>query len=158
MMRTLLSCVALLWVQQTAGAQEIGRLFTTPAERAALERARHAGPARAGREPAGPAAPAPAPALVEGEQILVVNGVVRRSGSGRETTWIDAVPHSGTARLAGGAALAPGRSPNRVGLTLRSGKVISVKPGQTIDAVSGKVREGYVIVPARPQPVKEPVE
>jgi hypothetical protein len=157
MRRALIGCVMLLCAQQGVQAQEIGRLFTSEAERAALERGRHAKPGariQARDTPAPVAAPLP----VEGEQILVVNGVVRRSGSGRETTWIDAVPHSGNARLAGGAALAPGRSASRVGLTLRSGKVISVKPGQNIDAATGKVREGYLIVAPKPRPVADAVE
>jgi hypothetical protein len=150
---------ALLLCALGAQAQEIGRLFTTAAERAALERVRHARPGAPVRAEERPAAAEPVPAPLEGEQILVVNGVVRRSGSGRETTWIDSVPHSGNARLPGGAALAAGHSASRVGLTLRSGKVVSVKPGQSIDAVTGKIREPYQgAPPPKPRQIEAPQE
>lgn len=138
-------CTMLLCLTGAAQAQDLGRLFSTPAQRAQLEQARHAKKASAGAPgQAAPAAAAPSEAPpVEGEQILVVNGVVRRSGSGRETTWIDSVPHAGAARLQGGAALVRGGGADKVALTLRSGQRVNVKPGQTVDAATGRVKEAY---------------
>lgn len=153
--------LCLLCACGAADAQEVGRLFTSPAERVVIERERHArkAPAGAGQVQAAPVQAESAPAEpeyipVEGEQILVVNGIVRRSGSGRETTWVDSVPHTGNGRLQGGAALSGTRG-GKVALTLRSGKSVSVKPGQTVDSVTGRVREAWQPLAApkpRPQP------
>jgi hypothetical protein len=128
----------------SAWAQDVGRLFTTPEQRSALERLRRGGPAPlAPADAAVAASDARAPVGRADEQVMVINGVVRRSGSGRETTWINSVPYSGTERIAGGVALARGRSNAAVALTLRSGKQVSVSAGQRVDAVSGRVKESY---------------
>jgi len=144
--------LAALTLAQVASAQELGRLFTTSAQRAALERARFSTPA--GTQPSAEsmaAAPSEAaPATREGEQVLVVNGVVRRSGSGRDTIWVNDTPVPSGSRLQGGATLAQDRS-GMVALTLRSGKKVLVKPGQNVDAVTGRVRDG-----APPPPPVEP--
>lgn len=144
-----------------AGAQEIGRLFTTPAERVQLERWRDGGP-----PPASNAAPAPGLNLPQGDppprpvtaparaQVIEVNGVVTRSGSARATVWINAVPYRENVRLRGNMALVRGPGPAAVGLTLPSGKRISIKPGQRADPVSGKVREAY----QQPAPAARPAD
>jgi hypothetical protein len=141
----------LLNLTGAAQAQEIGRVFSTPAERAALERGRHAKQLPAGQVAAPSEAAAPETAVSAGEQFMVVNGTVRRSGSGRETTWIDSVAHTAQDRLPGGATLSRGTAGGKVALTLRSGQRIIVKPGQQVDAVSGQVRESYQPPPA-PKP------
>lgn len=128
-------------------AQDMGRLFTTPAERATLERLRVGGKAPAG--PAGAASAAATapeavlPAPLEGEHVIEVNGTVRRSGSGRATTWVDSVAHNDNDQIEGGIVLARGAGTGNVVLTLASGKRVSAKAGQNVDAVSGKVLEGY---------------
>jgi hypothetical protein len=130
-------------------AQELGRLFSTPAERTELERLRHGG------KPAPVAAPIVAadsdaePVREPAEQVMVINGYVTRSGSGRATTWVNSVPHASTDRLAGGVALAGGRTTSSVAVTLRSGRQVQVRAGQTVDPVSGAVREGYAPAPPR---------
>jgi hypothetical protein len=141
MMKKTIGWIILLGALGMAGAahaQEIGRLFTSAQERASLERARYAGKAIAVSVSAEPVA-----VPVEGEQIMVVNGVVRRSGAGRETIWIDSVPHAGNEQLPGGMALGQGKGASKVALTLRSGRRVNVKAGQHVDAVSGRVREAY---------------
>lgn len=175
---TLLLC---LLTSSAASAQELGRLFTTPEQRVALDRARNgARPVNVAARVPGFAVAAPAGAaqagaaqegapsarrrpLKEGERILVVNGVVRRSGSGRVTTWIDAVPHTTNERVGAGAQLRdqPDQRGATVEMTLGSGKNVRLKPGQTVDAVSGRVREAYqpmwVRTPARaPVPTAAP--
>jgi hypothetical protein len=151
-MRLLFSAtlLAAIWTSP-AYAQEFGRLFTTAGEREGLDRMRRGGPpprsAAAGPAEASAGAPLAAPRpVLEGEQLIVVNGIVTRSGSGRATTWIDAVPRDANTRLAGGIALARGRSNASIALTLPAGRTVQVKAGQSVDAVSGKVRE--VTVPA----------
>jgi hypothetical protein len=130
--------LAMLGVATGAAAQEIGRVFTTPAERAALEQIRAGGKAR----PETGAYVPPPPPPVEGEQVLEVSGVVTRSGSGRATTFIDAQSYNQTARLDSGVAIARGSSGSDITLTLHNGKKVVVKAGQQIDAVSGKLIEG----------------
>lgn len=136
--------VAAALYSSASPAQQLGRLFTSPAERVSLDSMRHGGkvivPASAAVEAAEPMRAA-LPAA-EGDQIVIVNGIVTRSGSGRATTWINAVPHDAAARLAGGMALARGRSNAAVVLTLRSGRQVDVKAGQGVDAVSGRISEG----------------
>lgn len=139
-----------------ASAQELGRLFTTPAQRAALEQGR-----QSGKAPVAPAdgsilpAPGSAPeeaaaaaaasnrALLPGERVIVVNGIVRRSGSGRVTTWIDSVPRNVNENLGSGASLTRAGSAGGVEVTLGSGQSVTLKPGQAVDAASGRVKEGY---------------
>ena len=144
---TLLLCAACLPVQ----AEPIGRLFTTPEERAVLERARNTGEASPTTAPAAGATAAEAEAAAKPaaprQQVMVINGVVRRTGSGLETVWINAVPHRGTTQQRG-AALLDGRSAGRVSVILPSGKNITVKAGQSVDAASGKVRESYQAGPS----------
>lgn len=151
MKRTTMSLCLLLTLTGAAQAQEIGRLFSTPAERAALERGRHARKLPGGAPAAPSGAAQPDIAVVEGAQFMVINGMLRRSGSGRETTWIDSVPHTGSGPVAGGATLARSAAAGKVALTLRSGRRILVKPGQQVDAGSGNVRETYQ-PPAAPKP------
>ena len=129
-----------------AQAEPIGRLFTTPEERTMLERVRISGEAAAASEPAADASASAGSAKTEAaaprQQLMVINGVVRRSGSEQETVWINAVPHRGTLRQRG-AGQPYGQGAGRVSVTLPSGKNITVKAGQSVDAASGKVRESY---------------
>ncbi len=158
-MRTLLTMGAVLLCALhagRAGAQDIGRLFSTPEERIALERQRAGlAPLKAGAASSatirGAAPPQPGERVVaEGERVLVVNGVVRRSGSGRETTWVNSVPYSDGARVGGvGLERGPGTG---VALTLPSGRQVSVKAGQRVEARSGRVSETYQPLPARAAP------
>ena len=103
-----------------APAQELGRLFYTPEERAALDARRRA------RLPDKPTA-APAPV----SPITRVDGFVRRS-AGPSTVWVN------------GAALdeaSPG-SDARVSIPAgdRGGRV-RLKPGETLDRGTGEVRD-----------------
>ncbi len=133
-------------------AQEIGRLFTTPTERAALDRWRDGGPpppfhTAPVRELPVPREPAPASTVERSvpvpAQVIVVNGVVTRSGSGRSTTWVNSLPYHGSGRLQGNIALLHGPASSAVTVTLGSGKTVLVKPGQSVDPATGRVREAY---------------
>lgn len=101
---------------------QIGRLFTTPAERQQLDIAR------------GLVAPPPAPPVLQAPpapQPVTVNGFVKRS-SGKSTVWVDGEAQDGARNRLSGPARAP-----RVTLTLPSGRKVVVKPGQTVDANAG---------------------
>ena len=170
-----LAMVLCLLCAARAHAQALGRLFTTPGDRAVLERTRHARVAPASAAPRPALAPIPTQAAVqgtaaqgdsalverrrqavEGGRIIVVNGTVRRSGSGRVTSWIDSVPRTGNERLPGGAALAQDRRAGKVALTLRSGKSVTLKPGQAVDAASGQVTDAYQpLVKRSPDPARQ---
>jgi hypothetical protein len=146
-----------LFCAGSAWPQDVGRLFTTPEQRSALERLRRGAPAPLASADVTPSGTAPQAVRAE-EQVMVVNGVVRRSGSGRETTWINSVPYSGKDRIAGGVALARGRSDAAVALTLRSGKQVSVRAGQRVNAVSGRVNESYQAPPQAPPRNADPAD
>ena len=118
----------LLFIAASADAQQLGRLFTTPAERTALDRQRGGLPPPTVVEPALPppaALPAALPASVS------VDGFVRR-GNGKATVWINQQAQE-DARIDGAA----------VSLPLPAGGRIRVQPGQRLDPVTGKVEEAH---------------
>jgi hypothetical protein len=116
-------CIALallLWLPQAAYAQELGRLFFTPEQRAALD---------ARRKARVPDKPAPMPLVVSPTTRL--DGYVRRS-DGRSTVWVngasadEAVPQGD-----GRVSVSVGESRARVRL----------KPGEVLDRGSGEVSD-----------------
>jgi len=150
-MRACLSLLAVLLLPgvaaAAAGTEPIGRLFSTPAERTNLDKLRQLGEksGAANREkPDGDAAP-PEP---EHEQITV-DGFVRRKG-GKSTTWINGRTQSGSVISQGITVLQRRAKAPRIALSLRSGKRIYLKPGQTFDINSDKVIEVYEEVPDAP--------
>ena len=115
---------------------ELGRLFLSVPERNELERVRQGGRPAVRPAPvveAVPGADAVAPLPPPARRIMF-DGVVTRSDSPRSTAWVDAVARPGNGLLAGGTALA---------LRLPSGRAVRLKPGQSVDTASGKVREGH---------------
>ena len=81
-LRSRLALAAACLAAAAAGAAELGTLFTTPEERARLDRIRR------GEPPASEAA-----AAVPSRGVPVVTGYVKRS-DGRNTVWIDGAPVS----------------------------------------------------------------
>ena len=150
-----LAAALLCIVSVHTSAQELGRLFTTPAQRAALEQGRQSGkaplapadgsilPAPGTPEESGAAAAAANRAPLPGERVIVVNGFVRRSGSGRVTTWIDSVPRNVNENLGSGASLTRAGNGGGVEVRLGSGQSVTLKPGQAVDAANGRVKESY---------------
>jgi hypothetical protein len=129
-----------------AGAQELGRLFFTPEQRAALDARRKA------RVPDKPAA------VPQAEQpITRINGAVQRSG-GRSTVWVngEAVPEGAQGD---GAQVAP-RGTGRVTLPAGEGaQRYDLRVGESLDRGSGEVRdvigEGEIKVGPRPAAKKK---
>lgn len=114
---------------------DIGRLFTTSAERAGLDRLRDAGGRQAAPEPvqatavveAQPAPPPPPP-----PEPISVTGIVTRS-DGKSVVWINGTPQADQA-----VSTAPGATPSAT-VTLPSGQRATVKAGQAVDVTTGAV-------------------
>ena len=129
-----------------AGAQEnVGRLFFTPAQRASLDvarsqRARTTLSTETTEEQAAPAA-----------QTLTYGGMVRRS-DGKSTVWINNRPVHDN-EPAGSAVVGRVRSDGSVSLQVpQSGRSVELKPGQSIELLSGAIEESYSRKPVQPEP------
>ena len=135
------SCAGQAAAQTPGGplAPPLGRLFSTPDERAMLDGLRVSGgltASPAGAAPAmqeaGPAsAPPPAP-----PPALTLNGVVRRS-NGRSTVWLNQVPQDEQSRRL------PKSAGSAAALSLQSsdGRTVWLKPGQRYDLNDATVKE-----------------
>jgi hypothetical protein len=122
---SLLLCAAL--APGAALAQELGRLFFTPEQRAALDARRKA------RLPDKPAVVAPSPTTR-------IDGSVTRS-TGRSTLWIDgtAVP-DGTQPE--GLRIRRGGDASRVTVIVgEEGRRVDMRIGETLDRASGEVKD-----------------
>jgi uncharacterized protein YfaP (DUF2135 family) len=138
-----------LFLPARAQAQELGRLFFTPDQRAALDARRKA------RVPDKPAA------VPQAEQPTTrVDGAVRRSG-GRSTVWVngEAIPEN--PRTEGAHLQTEGAKSGRVSLPagestqrydLRVGETLDRNTGEVHDVVGGEVRVRSPGDPARPGP------
>ena len=127
MKRTLILVVGLHFVAPAHG-QDLGRLFFTPEQRAALDARRKA------RVPDTPAV------AVVASPTTRVDGFVRRSG-GPSTVWVNGEPlgeHGAEApRIVRGASSDP-----RVSVPVGDGGIrFSLKPGQVLDRGSGEVHD-----------------
>jgi hypothetical protein len=113
----------------TGEAQELGRLFFTPEQRAALDARRRA------RVPDKPSA-----APVVASPTTRVDGFARRS-DGRATVWVNGEPLDESGPDA--PRIEPGRSTDaRVSIPItESGARAALKPGQVLDRGSGEVRD-----------------
>jgi hypothetical protein len=113
----------------TCEAQDIGRLFFTPDQRAALDARRRA------RVPDRPAA-----TPVVASPTTRLDGFVRRSG-GRSTVWVNGESLTESAPEA--PRIEPGRSSDaRVSVPVGdSGVRAQLKPGQVLDRGTGEVRD-----------------
>ena len=132
-----LLALVVLWplIGTVNGAEPLGRLFYTPAQRAQLDgvRARkHVAPSAAE-----PEQPAPVP------EVLRYDGIVR-SSDGRTTLWINNRAITGGKPT--GELPVPGRArpDHRISLTLpQAGRDVELSVGQSVDVVSGSVHEVY---------------
>jgi hypothetical protein len=125
-----LPLIALLLALLPAGpvaAQQLGRLFFTPEQRAALD-AR-----RAARLPDKPAAVAESPTTR-------VDGYVKRS-SGKSTVWVDGEALPEGLQLEG-LRVQRGNDPTRVTVTVgEDGRRIVLRVGETLDRATGEVKD-----------------
>ena len=127
MTRLLLLVAASIALVPVARAQELGRLFFTPDQRAALDARRKA------RSPDKPAATVVSPTTR-------LDGYVQRSG-GPSTVWVNGegqLETSPDAPRIGATRRDDGRVSVPVG---ESGARVGMKPGETLDRGTGEVRD-----------------
>lgn len=119
--------------------QPLGRLFFTPEERARLDASRKEALANAARPKAVVPAEAPRPAPTA--RVLTLNGIVHRS-DGETIVWVNGKP---VPPRGGPATVAPGSvGADTAGLVLpESGRRVRLKVGQSVEANSAVVEEGY---------------
>jgi hypothetical protein len=124
---TLLVLILLLPAAGTCQAQDLGRLFFTPEQRAALDARRKA---RVPDRPAQPLVASPTTRL---------DGYVKRSG-GRSTVWVNGESlHEASPER---PRIEPGRSSDGgVAVTVGEGARALLKPGQVLDRGTGEVRD-----------------
>jgi len=128
-MKALLFAVACLLAAPTASAQELGRLFFTPEQRAALDVRRRA---RVPDKPAAQTVVSPTTRL---------DGYVKRS-DGPSTVWVNGEGLLETAPEAPRIG-ATRRDDGRVSVTVgESGARVGLKPGELLDRGTGEVRDG----------------
>jgi hypothetical protein len=140
---TLLALIAGVACAAGAGAQELGRLFFTPEQRAALDARRKA------RVPDKPAATPQAES-----PITRIQGAVQRSG-GRSTVWVN-----GEAIPEGSPGGAQSHSSGRVTLPAGEGaQRYDLRVGESLDRGSGEVKdvigEGEIKINSRPAAKKK---
>lgn len=156
-MRRVLAVLLMAATAPAFGAEPLGRLFFTPAERAQLDQAR----LQKERPPVAKAAEAPAPAP-PAPQILTYSGVIRRS-DGKAVLWLNDRPVD--EKDASGLAVA-GRIRDDGSVTVRvPGRTIDLKVGQSVELTSGTVaeRKSQALVTTPPRtpkasPAPEPAE
>ena len=131
-----------------AQAQELGRLFFTPEQRAALDARRKA------RVPDKPAA-----APVTESPVTRVNGAVRRGG-GKSTVWVNGEMIPEDAQADGARVTPRSANPGSVSIPASEGaQRYDLRVGESLDRGSGEVRdvlgEGEIkIGPRRTAPSK----
>lgn len=119
--------LVLLVAGPAANAEDLGRLFLTPDQRAALDARRKA------RLPDKPTA---VPATVS--PTSRVDGFVQRAG-GRSTVWVNG---QAIAEDAPDAAARVGRSGTAVDLRIgEDGRAARAQVGQSVDSASGEIRD-----------------
>jgi hypothetical protein len=141
-MRRALLLLALSLCAAEAQAQELGRLFLTPDQRATLDARRKA------RVPDKPAA------AVVISPTTRLDGYVQRSG-GPDTVWVNGEALTEQTSETAPRIESPGAG-GRVSLGVgESGRRVRLKPGQTLDRGNGEVRDvigdGEINVRRKPQ-------
>lgn len=135
MMRRALGPLPLLAAVAICGAAHgvtLGRLFTSPADRAQLDALRAASvnvqATAAPAVDAEPVQPSPPP------EPTVLNGIVKRSG-GKNTVWLNQTPQDDTPNLRA--------AKSALSLRLPSGRQVILQPGQRYDPLDDKVKDAH---------------
>jgi len=126
-----------LGISALAQEPELGRLFLTPEQRAALDNARRnkiraeALAATAAKKPKIPPA-----------RSVTINGIVSRS-DGESTVWVNGRPTEGQTEDGMKVTISPGSQSSVVLREPEKGKQVRLKVGQRADLVSGRIQEPY---------------
>lgn len=127
----------------SAAPAEMGRLFFTPAQRAAMDEARRR-PQAAVAESQAQEPPQPPPS-----GYVTLNGIVRRS-DGATTIWLNNKQVRGR-KSEDGVLVRPSRAgtaPGSVTLQVpQTGRVVDIRVGQQLEIDSGEVKEAYRAAP-----------
>lgn len=154
MMRALASVLLVVGMTSAASAaQPLGRLFFSPAERAALDIAR-----TQKRVPEKTVTAEPAPDAPPPPQIITFNGLVRRS-DGKSTLWLNNRPFDEKETLSGLAVT--GRIRSDGGVTLQvpeTGASINLRVGQRAELQTGRIAEGKPPKQEPPQKTDAPAK
>ena len=127
-------------------AEPVGRLFFTPAQRALLDvarsrRARTTLSTEGTEETAAPLA-----------QTITYGGMVRRD-DGKSTVWINGRPVNDNDTAGGASIVGRVRPDGSVSLQVpQSGRSVELKPGQSIELLSGTIEEAYSRRPVQTEP------
>ena len=148
--RLALACALLLGAGPAAAAEPLGRLFFTPAQRASLDvaRSQKSRVTLSAEKNEEEAAPTP--------EVVTYGGMVRRS-DGKTTIWINNRAVHGNER-AGGTSIV-GRVRPDGGVSLQhpqTGRSVDLKPGQSVELLSGVIEEGSSRRLTAPQPEAKP--
>jgi hypothetical protein len=125
--------------------EPMGRLFFTPAQRTSLDiarsqRARTTLATERTEEQAAPIA-----------QSITYGGMVRRS-DGKNTVWLNNQPVHDREPVGGAAIVGQVRTDGSVTLqNPQSGRSVELKPGQSVELLSGAIEEGYLRKPIPPE-------
>lgn len=136
-----LAMLMLLLPVSTQAANNLGRLFLSPAERVSLDRLREISPAPQGQVQEGGSAEEDA-VPAETSPVISINGYVKRS-DGKATVWVNGLPvdeaESDDIKLEknNGSSRVMVKSPT-------NGQKIKLKPGQYYEPASGKIADGTV--------------
>jgi hypothetical protein len=133
--------------QQAQQQEELGRLFFTPAQRSSLDIARSQ---RARTTLA--TERTEEQQVVPQEQTITYGGMIRRS-DGQSTVWINGKPVTEREAVAGTTVVGRVSADGSVSLqNPQSGRTVSLKPGQSLELLSGTIEEGYTRKPVAPEP------
>ena len=139
-----IACGTLAGGAAPAADAPLGRLFFTPSQRSSLDIARtqRARTTLATEKTEEVATATPAP------QSITYDGSVRRS-DGQSTVWINHRPVSDKDSASGAVVVGKVRQDGSVSLQMpQSGRSVELKPGQSVELLSGAIEESYARKPA----------
>jgi hypothetical protein len=125
-----------------AAGGTLGRLFLTPEQRSSLEALRLQQPSTDSISKQSEAASTSAVSTTASSNAYVLNGMVMQGNKGY-TIWLNGVPYT-PANLPANVKIPKALSIGVVSVTVPgNAKAYPLRPGQTLDAATGQVREPY---------------
>ncbi len=147
-LRLALACALMLAAEPAMAAEPLGRLFFTSAQRASLDGARSQRSRATLSSEKEEAAPVP--------EIVTYGGMVRRS-DGKTTVWINNRAMHDNERPDGATLVGRVRPDGGVSLQHpQTGRSVDLKPGQSVELLSGTIEEGGSRRLTAPKPEAKP--